>query len=149
MIIAVEVVMPWPTSIRGIAKDAVPSSSIVIVISCDGGAGSVGLQVLEVVDLGDLRRRGHGGVRRGAEAQVGGDDEGGGADDVAEETATAGTAAGPSSVWSTASGVGEVGVTQRPLDTLRPGRLPSLPPRDAAPPAPVGDGGHQVVLPRG
>ena len=42
MIIAVEVVMPWPTSIRGSAKDAVPSSLMVIVISCAvGRAASV------------------------------------------------------------------------------------------------------------
>ena len=42
MMIAVEVVMPWPTSIRGMAKDAVPSLLTVIVISCDvGRAASV------------------------------------------------------------------------------------------------------------
>ena len=37
MIIAVEVVMPWPTSIRGMAKVAVPSFSIAMVISCAVG----------------------------------------------------------------------------------------------------------------
>ena len=42
MIIAVEVVMPWPTSIRGSAKVAVPSSLTVIVISwAVGRAASV------------------------------------------------------------------------------------------------------------
>ena len=125
MIIAVEVVMPWPTSIRGIAKVAVPSSSIVMVISCGGGPGGVGLEVLEVVDLGDLGGAGHRGVRRGAESQVGGDHEGGGADDVAEEAAAAGPIERAVIVGSTI-GVGE-GVTQRPLAMLRPGRLPSPP----------------------
>ena len=37
MIIEVEVVMPWPTSMRGIAKLAVPSSLMVMVISCAVG----------------------------------------------------------------------------------------------------------------
>ena len=42
MIIAVEVVMPCPTSIRGIANVAVPSSSMAMVIICDvGRAASV------------------------------------------------------------------------------------------------------------
>ncbi len=42
MVIAVEVVMPWPTSIRGMSKDAVPSSLIVMVISwAVGRAASV------------------------------------------------------------------------------------------------------------
>ena len=42
MIIAVEVVMPWPTSMRGSAKEAVPSSLISMVISCEvGSAASV------------------------------------------------------------------------------------------------------------
>ncbi len=42
MIIAVEVVMPWPTSIRGSAKVAVPSSLTVMVISwAVGRAASV------------------------------------------------------------------------------------------------------------
>jgi hypothetical protein len=33
MIIAVDVVIPWPTSVRGSANDAVPSSLMVIVIA--------------------------------------------------------------------------------------------------------------------
>ena len=42
MIIAVEVVMPWPTSVRGIANVAVPSLLISMVISCAvGRAASV------------------------------------------------------------------------------------------------------------
>ena len=42
MIIAVEVVMPCPTSVRGSAKLAVPSSLIVIVIArAVGSAASV------------------------------------------------------------------------------------------------------------
>ncbi len=42
MMIAVDVVMPWPTSIRGIANDAVPSLLMVILISCEvGRAASV------------------------------------------------------------------------------------------------------------
>ena len=63
MIIAVEVVMPWPTSMRGSAKDAVPSSWTSTVISCEVGQGGVGLQVLEVVELGHLRPGRHHGVR--------------------------------------------------------------------------------------
>ncbi len=42
MIIAVEVVTPWPTSIRGSANEAVPSVLITIAISCEvGSAASV------------------------------------------------------------------------------------------------------------
>ena len=125
MIIAVEVVMPWPTSIRGMAKDAVPSLLIVIVISCEVGPGRVGLQVLEVVGLGDLRRGRDDGGRRGrAEAQVGGDHERRGRHHVAEEA----SAAEPRAFGGGVQGRAGEGVTQLPLARLRPGRLPGLPP---------------------
>ena len=46
MIIAVEVVMPWPTSARGSANDAVPSALTATVISpAVGSAASVSTSV--------------------------------------------------------------------------------------------------------
>ncbi len=53
--IAVEVVMPWPTSARGSAKDAVPSALIWMRDQVRGGQRRVGQQVVEVVQLRRLR----------------------------------------------------------------------------------------------
>ncbi len=40
MIIAVEVVTPWPTSMRGRANEAVPSVLMTIEISCEVGTAA-------------------------------------------------------------------------------------------------------------
>ena len=89
MIMAAAVVMPCPTSIRGIAKWAWPS-----VVDGDGDQlrrreRRVGLEVAEVVELGHLRRTGDRGRGRSGAADLRRDGERGPGDDEADEAPSA------------------------------------------------------------
>ena len=87
IIIAVEVVMPWPTSVRGQRERR---GAVLVDRDRDqvgGRRGGVGQQVVEVVELRRLGRRGGPRDGRVGERQVGGGDQRGAAQDVAEEAA--------------------------------------------------------------
>ncbi len=81
--------MPCPTSARGRAKDAVPSSLMVTVTRLAVGRRGVGEEVVEVVELGRLRDAwGLAAVAWGATSRSAAGDERGAADDVPQEAAS-------------------------------------------------------------
>ena len=85
--------MPWPLSTRGMSNEAVPSVLMVTVIMFAVGMVEYGEQVVEVDDVGELRARGIAAAASPERAQLGGGDQGGAGEQVAQEAAAAGAAA--------------------------------------------------------